>query len=200
MPRKNRTNSAATEGRRRASRKRRYGKSRQHAAGIPVDPGYADPAASTGIRRVTEGRILGVDFGERRIGLAVSDSAGLIAHGLETKSTRSTGESVEHIAATAEAEQVLEIVLGLPVNMDGTSGRMAEKVEAFAGQLRDRVSCEVHTWDERLTSISARRAMDEMGMEIRGNKGGLDRIAATIMLQNYLDARRRKADERESRD
>ena len=199
MPRKNRTNSAAAEERRRASRKRRYGGSRR-GDGISVDPGYADPAARAGILPVTEGRILGVDFGERRIGLALSDPVGLIAHGLETKATRSTGESVEHIAATAEAEQVLEIVLGLPVNMDGTTGPMAEKVEAFAGQLRDRVSCDVRTWDERLTSISARRAMGEMGMEIRENKGGLDRIAATIMLQNYLDARRRTADETESRD
>lgn len=168
--------------------------------GIPADPGYAGPSPGARVRRVREGRILGVDFGERRIGLALSDPAGLIAHGLETKATRSDGESVEHVAAAAEAEQVLEIVLGLPVNMDGTMGRMAEKVEAFAGQLRERVSCEVRTWDERLTSISARRAMNEMGMEIKGNKGGLDRIAATLMLQNYLDARRRTADETETRD
>ena len=103
---------------------------------------------------------------------------------------------MESIAAIAEAEQVLEIVLGLPVNMDGTKGEMAGKVEAFAGLLQNRVSCAVRTWDERMTSISARRAMHEMGMETRGNKGRLDRIAATLLLQNYLDYRRRTADER----
>ena len=71
--------------------------------------------------------------------------------------------------------------------MDGTTGAMAEKVEKFASQLRDRVSCNVRTWDERLTSVAARRAMNEIGMEIRGNKGNLDRISATLLLQNYLD-------------
>lgn len=144
--------------------------------------------------------MLGVDFGERRVGLALSDSAGLIAQGLETIEVKSTGESLASIAAIAEAEEVVEIVLGLPVNMDGTKGEMAGKVEAFAGLLQDRVSCAVRTWDERMTSISARRAMHEMGMETRGNKGSLDRIAATLLLQNYLDYRRRAADETESLD
>ncbi len=168
--------------------------------GIPGEFAYADSSSETGFRQPAAGRVLGVDFGERRVGLALSDPAGLIAQGLETIKTKSTGESLESIAAIVEGEQVLEIVLGLPVNMDGTTGEMAGKVEAFAGQLRDRVSCEVRTWDERLTSISARRAMNEMGMETRGNKGSLDRIAATLLLQNYLDFRRRAVEETESRE
>ena len=172
------------------------------ADGIPGDLAHAGPVpgAGGGSGQAAEGRLLGVDFGERRVGLALSDSAGLIAQGLETIEVHSAGESVESIAAIAEAEQVLEIVLGLPVNMDGTKGEMAGKVEAFAGLLQDRVSCAVRTWDERMTSISARRAMHEMGMETRGNKGRLDRIAATLLLQNYLDYRRRAADETEPLD
>ena len=166
---------------------------------MPGDFAYADATTETGVRQPAAGRILGIDFGERRVGLALSDPAGLIAHGLETIETKGTGESQESIAAIVETEQVLEIVLGLPVNMDGTTGEMAGKVEAFAGQLRERVSCEVRTWDERLTSISAQRAMNEMDMETRGNKGSLDRIAATLLLQNYLDFRRRPVDETESR-
>lgn len=163
--------------------------------GIPADPAIDATAAGVGVARAGEGRILAIDFGERRVGLALGDPAGLIAHGLETMTVKDADESLDAVVSIAEAEQVIEIVLGLPVNMDGTAGEMAAKVEAFAGRLRGRVSCEVRTWDERLTSISARRAMNEMGMEIRGNKGSLDRIAATLLLQNYLDFRRRIADE-----
>lgn len=196
MPRKNRPDSTGEERRRRVSRRRRHGMPQNQADGIPGDLTHAGPVRGAGGGQAAEGRLLGVDFGERRVGLALSDSAGLIAQGLDTIEVQSASESVESIAAIAEAQQVLEIVLGLPVNMDGTKGEMAGKVEAFAGLLQDRVSCAVRTWDERMTSISARRAMHEMGMETRGNKGRLDRIAATLLLQNYLDYRRRTADER----
>ncbi len=200
MPRKNRPDSTGEERRRRTSRRRRHGAWQEQADGIPGDLTHADPVPGAGGGQAAEGRLLGVDFGERRVGLALSDSAGLIAQGLETIEVKSTGESLESIASIAEAEQVREIVLGLPVNMDGTKGKMAGKVEAFASLLQDRVSCAVRTWDERMTSISARRAMHEMGMETRGNKGSLDRISATLLLQNYLDYRRRAADETEPLD
>ncbi len=200
MPRKNRPDSTREERRRRATRRRRHGARQDQADGPPVDLAHADPIPGARGGQAAEGRLLGVDFGERRVGLALSDSAGLIAQGLETIEVKSTGESLASIAAIAEAEEVVEIVLGLPVNMDGTKGEMAGKVEAFASLLQDRVSCAVRTWDERMTSISARRAMHEMGMETRGNKGSLDRIAATLLLQNYLDYRRRAADETEPLD
>ncbi len=200
MPRKNRPDSTREERRRRATRRRRHRTRQDQADGPPVDLTHADPIPGARGGQAAEGRLLGVDFGERRVGLALSDSAGLIAQGLETIEVKSTGESLESIVAIAEVERVLEIVLGLPVNMDGTKGEMAGKVEAFAGLLQDRVSCAVRTWDERMTSISARRAMHEMDMETRGNKGSLDRIAATLLLQNYLDYRRRAADETEPLD
>ena len=195
MPRKNKSNSVLSDRRRRDSRGRRKRDRGKSVDEIPGDFGFAGAATEPGVRQPAAGRVLGIDFGERRVGLALSDPGGLIAQGLETMETKSTGESLESIAAIVEAEQVLEIVLGMPVNMDGTTGDMAGKVETFAGRLRDRVSCEVRTWDERLTSISAQRAMNEMGMETRGNKGSLDRIAATLLLQNYLDFRRKAVDE-----
>ena len=195
MPRKNKSNSALSDRRRRDSRGRRIRDRGKSVDEIPGDFGFAGAATESGVRQPAAGRVLGIDFGERRVGLALSDPGGLIAQGLETIETKSTGESLESIAAIVEAEQVLEIVLGMPVNMDGTTGDMAGKVETFAGRLRERVSCEVRTWDERLTSISAQRAMNEMGMETRGNKGSLDRIAATLLLQNYLDFRRKAVDE-----
>ena len=159
----------------------------------------ADAPTGTGTGQSLAGRVLAVDFGERRIGLALSDPAGLIAQGLETIHTAGTGETLSSIVDIVEEEQVREIILGLPVHMDGTAGEMAVKVEELADQLRDKVSCDVRTWDERLTSVSARRAMQEMGGTARGNKGSLDRIAATMLLQNYLDFRRGTKQQPEAR-
>jgi len=150
----------------------------------------ASAAAGTGTEQPLAGRVLAVDFGERRVGLALSDPAGLIAQGLETIHTAGSGETLASIVDIVEEKQVRQIILGLPVHMDGTAGEMAGKVEELADQLREKVSCDVRTWDERLTSVSARRAMHEMGGATRGDKGSLDRIAATLLLQNYLDFRR----------
>ncbi len=215
MPRKNRTNRSRREGKRNSAPRRRHGVPRQRMDDMPQDLSYDVTATSAGDEqagdnlagdnlagdgragdgragdeRTGSGRILGIDFGERRIGLALSDPSGLIAHGLDTMVVKNADGSLDAIVSIAETKQAIEIVLGLPVNMDGTTGEMAEKVEAFADRLRGRVSCEVRTWDERLTSVSAQRAMNEMGMEIRGNKESQDRIAATLLLQSYLDSRR----------
>lgn len=154
--------------------------------------GFSDAgaAAGTGTGQPLAGRVLAVDFGERRVGLALSDPAGLIAQGLETIQTAGSGETLASIVDIVEEKQVRQIILGLPVHMDGAAGEMAGKVEELADQLRKKVSCDVRTWDERLTSVSARRAMQEMGGATRGRKGSLDRIAATLLLQNYLDFRR----------
>ena len=154
------------------------------------DHAHAGTASGPGTGQPSAGRVLAVDYGVRRVGLALSDPAGLIAQGLETIHTAGTGETLASIVNIVEEEQVREIILGLPVNMDGTAGEMAGKVEAFAEQLRRKVSCDVRTWDERLTSVSARRAVQEMGGGTRGSKGSLDRIAATLLLQNFLDFRR----------
>lgn len=210
MPRKNRPNSATTPRRQKTKRGRQPGL-RAHGAddlagggvagddlagggvaggGVAGDFSAADAPTGTGTGQTLAGRVLAVDFGERRVGLALSDPAGLIAQGLETIHTAGTGETLASIVDIVEEEQVREIILGLPVHMDGTAGEMAGKVEEFADQLRKKVSCDVRTWDERLTSVSARRAMHEMGGAPRRNKGSLDRIAATMLLQNYLDFRR----------
>ncbi|MCY3555458.1 MAG: Holliday junction resolvase RuvX [Gemmatimonadetes bacterium] len=169
---------------------------------VPADtvvPADAGTPAETGTVQPPAGRVLAVDYGERRIGLSLSDPAGLIAQGLETIHTAGTDETLASIVDIVEEHQVREIILGLPVHMDGTAGEMAGKVEALADLLRKRVACEVRTWDERLTSVSARRAMHEMGSTARGNKGSLDRIAATLLLQNYLDFRRGSIKEPDSR-
>ena len=209
MPRKNRPNSATTPRRQKSKRGRQTGLPTHGADGLGEDSMAADGLAGnpadtvapsgTGTSQPPVGRVLAVDYGERRVGLALSDPAGLIAQGLETIQTPGTGETVASIVGIVEEQEVREIILGLPVHMDGTAGEMAGKVEALADQLRKRVACEVRTWDERLTSVLARRAMHEMGSTARGDKGSLDRIAAMLLLQNYLDFRRGKATEPDSR-
>lgn len=214
MPRKNRPNSATTPRRQKSKRGRQTGLRAQDADGMAGEGlagdcvardsmagDLADAGAPSGTEtgQLPVGRVLAVDYGEKRVGLALSDPAGLIAQGLETIQTADTVVSLASIVDIVEQQQVREIILGLPVHMDGTAGEMAGKVEALADELRRKVACDVRTWDERLTSVSARRAMHEMGSTVRGNKGSLDRIAATLLLQNYLDFRRGKATEPDSR-
>lgn len=209
MPRKNRPNSAATPRRQKTKRGRQSGLQAHAADGLAGDSMAADglagggpdagAPAGTGTAQPPAGRVLAVDFGERRVGLALSDPAGLIAQGLETIHTAGTDEALASIVGIVEEQQVRQLILGLPVHMDGTAGEMAGKVEELADQLRKKVSCDVRTWDERLTSVSARRAMHEMGGAARGSKGSLDRIAATLLLQNYLDFRRGTEKEPDSR-
>ncbi|MXW05494.1 MAG: Holliday junction resolvase RuvX [Gemmatimonadetes bacterium] len=199
MPRKNRPNSATTPRRQKSKRGRQTGLPTHGADGLAGDLADTVAPSGTGTGQPPVGRVLAVDYGERRVGLALSDPAGLIAQGLDTLQTADTVESLASIVVIVEEQQVREIILGLPVHMDGTAGEMAGKVEALADELRKKVSCDVRTWDERLTSVSARRTMHEMGSTARGNKGSLDRIAATLLLQNYLDFRRGKATEPDSR-
>jgi len=188
MPRKNKANSDFAEhSRRKSNRRRTRARNQKLDDDKPRFLVTSDALSQPEAYQPMQGRVLSIDFGERRVGLAMSDPTGLIAQGLETIDTNSISETLASIAAIVDAKEIYEIVLGLPINMDGTTGAMAEKVEKFASQLRDRVSCNVRTWDERLTSVAARRAMNEIGMEIRGNKGNLDRISATLLLQNYLD-------------
>jgi putative Holliday junction resolvase len=205
MPRKNRPDSGTAPRRQKTKRGRQAGLRAHGTDGLGGDGlaaegmtggslagdlAEAGALAGTGTGQPPAGRVLAVDYGERRVGLALSDPAGLIAQGLETIQTPGTGEILASIVAIVEEQQVREIILGLPVHMDGTAGEMAGKVEGLVDALRKKVSCEVRTWDERLTSVSARRAMHEMGGGSRGSKGSLDRIAATLLLQNYLDFRR----------
>tara|TARA_B100001750_G_C15423203_1_gene554054 strand:- start:252 stop:857 length:606 start_codon:yes stop_codon:yes gene_type:complete len=199
MPRKNKANSDFAEhSRRKSSRRRTRARNQKLDDDQPRFLVTSDAFSQPEAYQPMQGRVLSIDFGERRVGLAMSDPTGLIAQGLETIDTNSISETLASIAAIVDAKEIYEIVLGLPINMDGTTGAMAEKVEKFAGHLRERVSCNVRTWDERLTSVAARRAMNEIGMEIRGNKGNLDRISATLLLQNYLDFCHRSIDKPES--
>jgi putative Holliday junction resolvase len=133
-------------------------------------------------------RALGIDLGEARIGLAISDELGMLAHPLETIRVKEIRDPVGHIASIVERDKIGTIVLGLPRNMDGSYGPAAEKSRAFADRLRARTPCEVRLWDERLTSVAAQRVLHESGRNVKQSRAVIDQVAAQLILQGYLDS------------
>ena len=136
-------------------------------------------------------RIMGIDFGDSRIGVAVSDPMGWTAQGLETIERKGPMEQdAERIRQLAEQYGVGRIVIGLPKNMNGTIGPSAEKAIEFGELLARITGLEVVQWDERLTTVAANRLMHEVGMKTSKKKKSVDRIAAVFILQGYLDSMR----------
>ncbi|WP_232302267.1 Holliday junction resolvase RuvX [Alicyclobacillus hesperidum] len=135
-------------------------------------------------------RTLAVDYGERRVGIALSDPTGLIASAL-TVIQRETDEQVVDVIAGLVVEHGVErIIVGNPITMKGEVGEKAQKAALFAQQLRERVSIPVELFDERLTTVSAERALLEGDVRRKRRRSIIDAVAATILLQNYLDAHR----------
>ena len=142
-------------------------------------------------------RILAVDWGERRIGLAVSDPTGTIATGLDTVLVRSAGEAVTRVAAVAGEVEAGTIVVGLPLLLSGERGEAARSAERFAAALREATGLEVSTFDERLTSALSQRRMHERGERPGRGKARVDQGAAIALLESWLalrDTLRRRAE------
>jgi putative Holliday junction resolvase len=133
-------------------------------------------------------RFLGVDYGEARIGLAVSDETGAIAQGLTTVRRRGAGD-VEAVAATARGREAGAIVVGLPKNMDGTLGPQAQAAERFARALGETSGLPIYFWDERLSTRQAEREMIAAGVRRARRKAVIDMAAAVLILQGFLDRR-----------
>jgi putative Holliday junction resolvase len=130
-------------------------------------------------------RALGVDPGSARIGLALSDELGCMAHPLRT--LKASPESAAEIAAAAEESGSRTIVIGLPRNMNGTYGPAAEKSRVLAEAVRQRTSAKVILWDERLTTAAATKRLQEAGRNSREQRGVIDQAAAVQILQDWLD-------------
>jgi putative Holliday junction resolvase len=141
-------------------------------------------------------KILAVDWGWAKLGVAVSDDLGLTAQGLPTILRRSEGQALEEIAAHVAVLQVEAIVVGLPRNMDGSDGPSADAARVFAHALEERFQLPVHLWDERLTTLAAERTLVAAGVRRRTRRGLVDQVAATLILQGFLD-RRQAASRRE---
>ncbi|ANY72332.1 MULTISPECIES: Holliday junction resolvase RuvX [Paenibacillus] len=135
-------------------------------------------------------RIMGLDYGDRRIGIALSDVFGWTAQGLEVIERRRDGSELNRIAELVKEHEVGEIVVGLPKNMNGTIGPRGEICMEFAGTLRDSLDLPVHLWDERLSTVSAERTLLEADVSRKKRKQVVDKMAASLILQNYLDSKR----------
>jgi len=134
-------------------------------------------------------RILSLDFGSKTIGLAVSDPLGITAQGLPTLRRKNKRMDFAALADVIQKYEVVEIVMGLPLHMSGRAGTQAEKAELFAEELRARFGLPVHMWDERLTSAEANRVLRESEMSIRKRGEVVDRLAAVLILQSFLESR-----------
>lgn len=135
-------------------------------------------------------RFLALDYGSRRIGLAVSDELGLTAQGLPTLLRSNKRADLDHLRRVIKQYGVSEIVMGLPLRMSGEEGTQSGKVQAYAELLRRRFKLPVHLFDERLTSVEANRVLRESEMSIRRRGEVVDQLAAVLILQSFLESRR----------
>jgi len=137
-------------------------------------------------------RVMGFDFGDRRIGLALSDPLGHTAQPLFTLHRTNRKADFKWLGRMLRKHEVTEAVVGLPLYMSGDRSPQAAKSEAFAEELRAEFGLTVHLWDERLTTAEAHRHLDEAGHAAQGRKGIIDQVAAVLILQSFLDARRHR--------
>lgn len=133
-------------------------------------------------------RILGIDHGEARIGLALSDELGMLAHPLETIKIKEERDPIGRIAAVIVREKVEIVVIGMPRNMNGTYGPAADKVKEFAAKLKEKAPCTIKFWDERLTTVAAQKSLHESGKNVKQGRAVIDQVAAQMILQGYLDS------------
>lgn len=135
-------------------------------------------------------RALGLDIGDRRVGIAVSDETGTIAHGRGVYVRRGLNADVEHLARLAYATGAGALVVGLPLNMDGTEGEQVRKTRDLAQAVAERARLPLHYVDERLTTSEADRVLRQGGPSARRRKGHRDELAAVLILQAWLDRER----------
>jgi putative Holliday junction resolvase len=136
-----------------------------------------------------KGRVLALDFGKRRIGLAVSDDLGITAQGIETLQRTNVREDLAHLAQLIAEKSVSLILMGNPLHMSGREGRQVEYTRDFAERLSTATGVPVEYWDERLTSVQAERVLRESGISIEKRARAVDQLAAVILLESYLDSR-----------
>jgi putative Holliday junction resolvase len=171
---------------------------RPHLYNWAVDSNRRDPIADEledlasqkgNVREVPVGRVLGLDVGSRRIGVAVSDPLGITAQGLETLQRSTKRRDFEHLQRVIQEYDVREIVVGLPLRMSGAEGTQSDKMLVFAEELRKRFRLPVHLWDERLTSAEANRLLRETDLSIEKRGKAVDRMAAILILQGWMEGR-----------
>ena len=139
---------------------------------------------------LSHGKYLGVDYGDKRTGLAECDVSGLIASGICTVSEGGMRKTAERVVKEATSRNCKKIIIGLPKNMDGTEGGRADVIKAFAEIVRELCAIEVDFYDERMTTMVAYRFLGETGTYGKKRKDAVDTLSAQIILQNYIDRER----------
>jgi putative Holliday junction resolvase len=134
-------------------------------------------------------KLLALDLGSKRIGVAVSDELGYTAQGLCVLNRHGGKRDLENIARLVEEQEAKAVILGLPLNMDGTEGEQAGKVRMFKAKLEEHLDIPVHLWDERLTTWEAEGILKEAGVRPEKRKKVVDKVAASLILKSYLEAR-----------
>ena len=134
-----------------------------------------------------EKRIIGLDYGEARTGVAVSDLLGITAQGVESISHKSDKELLEKLETIINEYQPSKIIIGLPINMNATVGERAKKTQKFIIKLKEKFGIDVETVDERLTTVASHKTMTELGVKKDKKKGIVDMMSAVLILQIYLD-------------
>lgn len=137
-------------------------------------------------------RVLALDVGARRIGVAVSDALGITAQGLATIERQNKRKDFDALGAVLAKHDVGEIVVGLPLRLSGAEGTQSEKMRRFADELHAKFGLPVHLWDERWTSTEANRLLRETNLSIEKRGKAVDRMAAVLILQSWLAARDRE--------
>jgi putative holliday junction resolvase len=136
-------------------------------------------------------RMLGIDFGEKRVGIAISDPTGAIARPLAIVTRQSNRQVAEAIAALAREQQVETVVVGLPLDSSGDEGYQARRVRRFAGILEAMVTVPLVYWDETLSSVDAEQALRDAGAHKKRRRAPTDDVAAAVLLQAYMNSRPR---------
>jgi putative holliday junction resolvase len=133
-------------------------------------------------------RLMALDVGDKTIGVAVSDALLMTAHGRSTIHRKGLQHDIDALRRLAEENEVHQIVVGEPLHMDGKESRQSQKVRTFADELEKQLKIPIVFWDERLTSFAAEQHLEEMGLNWRKRREHVDRVAAMIILQEYLDS------------
>jgi putative Holliday junction resolvase len=145
------------------------------------------------VHKSAQGRILALDVGRRRIGLAISDPLRITAQGLETFERKNLREDLARLVRLASEREVVLFLVGLPLHMSGHESAQSAYVRDFAARLSDASGVPVEFWDERLTTREAERALREGSATLKRKKRSVDRMAAVLLLESYLDSRAEEA-------
>jgi putative Holliday junction resolvase len=140
-------------------------------------------------------RMMGLDVGSRTIGVAVSDELGITAQGLKTIRRKSSEEDLKELSRIIDQFEIKKLVVGLPKNMDGSLGKQAEVVFKWIKSIQRRLSLPIVTWDERLSTVGASKILLEADLSRKKRKGVIDKVAAVLILQGYMDQIRNRRHE-----